>query len=91
MRRAQNPHGDAGSGVGVGVRFILGCTHQLNGGGKMNAPQVTSTPTKIDSAISTAERISERLQAILDRLPADLSPAQQVAWFSGVAQQAVKL
>jgi len=57
----------------------------------MNTPQATSTTTKIDSAISTAERISERLQAILDRLPADLSLAQQAAWFCGTTEQAVKL
>ena len=58
----------------------------------MNAPQATSTTTKqspIDSAISTAERISERLQAILDRLPVDLPLAQQSAWFSGHSEQAV--
>lgn len=58
----------------------------------MNKLQTTSTTTKqsaIDSAISTSERISARLQAILDRLPADLTPAQQATWFSGHSEQAV--
>ena len=50
----------------------------------MNTPQTTSTTTKqsaIDAAILTAERISARLQTILDRLPVDFTPAQQSAWF----------
>ena len=60
----------------------------------MNAPQATSTTNKqspIDAAISTADRIMERLQAILDRLPADLPLAQQATWFGGDSEKAVKL
>ena len=55
----------------------------------MNTTSTTNKQSPIDSAINTATRISERLQAILDRLPADLTSAQQVEWFSGTTEQAV--
>ena len=45
--------------------------------------------TPIDAAILTTERISERLQAILDRLPVDLPLAQQATWFGSNSEQAV--
>lgn len=60
----------------------------------MNKMQDSKTPTKqspIDAASLTTTRISERLQAILDRLPADLPPSQQAKWFCGNTDQAVKL